>query len=74
MPIPIHELEAEVLSLGPSDRARLLQRLIDSFEPESAVQDAWIAEAMRREADVLSGKVTLVPGEEALARVRARIS
>ena len=74
MPISIHELEAEVLSLGASDRARLLQRLIESFEPESAVQDAWIAEAMRREAEVLSGEVALVPGDEAVARVRARIS
>lgn len=74
MPISIHELEAEVLSLSASDRARLLQRLIESFEPESAVQDAWIAEAMRREAEVLSGEVKLVPGTEAISRVRARIA
>ncbi len=74
MPISIHELEAEVLSLGASDRARLLERLIESFEPDSTVQDAWIAEAMRRESEVLSGDVKLVPGNEAIARARARIA
>lgn len=74
MPTSIHELEAEVLSLSPVDRARLLERLIESFEPDSQVQNAWVAEALRREAEVLSGKVALVPGEEAVARIRARIS
>lgn len=74
MPIAIDELEAEVLSSGPTDRAHLLERLIESFEPESKIQDAWVAEALHREAEVLAGKVTLVPGNEALARVRARIS
>lgn len=74
MATSIHELEAEVLNLSATDRARLLERLIESFEPESMVQDAWVAEAIRREAEVLSGKVALVPGGEAIARVRARIS
>ena len=74
MPTPIHELEAEVLSLSPDDRARLLERLIESFEPDSKVQDAWVAEALRREAEVVAGKVGLVPGHEAIARVRRRIS
>ncbi|HEY2926859.1 addiction module protein [Piscinibacter sp.] len=74
MPTPIHELEAELLSLGSADRARILERLIESFEPDSKVQDAWVAEALRREAEVVAGKVALVPGHEAVARVRARIS
>ena len=69
------ELEAQVLSLDPADRARLLERLIASFEPTDAdVQDSWIAEAQRREAEVLAGKVSLVPGHEALERVRARVA
>ncbi len=37
MSIPVHELEAEVLGLPPAERARLLERLIESFEPESRV-------------------------------------
>ncbi|SBT10220.1 conserved hypothetical protein [Candidatus Accumulibacter aalborgensis] len=74
MSIPAHELEAEVLGLPPEDRARLLERLIESFEPESRVRDAWIALSLTREAEVKSGKVALVPGPEAVARVRARIA
>jgi hypothetical protein len=68
MSIPVHELEAEVLGLPPEERARLLERLIESFEPESRVRDAWIALSLTREAEVKSGKVALVPGPEAVGR------
>ncbi|MEF8730037.1 MAG: addiction module protein [Accumulibacter sp.] len=74
MSIPVHELEAEVLGLPPEERARLLERLIESFEPESRVRDAWIALSLTREAEIKSGKAALVPGSEAVARVRARIA
>jgi putative addiction module component (TIGR02574 family) len=74
MSTPVHDLEAEVLSLPPEDRARLLERLIASFEPRSSAQRAWLEVALRRQADVKAGKVAMVPGDEALARVRARIS
>jgi putative addiction module component (TIGR02574 family) len=74
MPLPVHDLEAEVLSLPPEDRAHLLERLIASFEPQSAAQRAWVDAALRRQADVKAGKVAMVPGDEALARVRARLS
>ena len=74
MPIAIDQLEAEVLSLSPADRAHLLERLIESFEPESKTQDAWVAVALHRQAGVLAGTVALVPGSDAVARVRARIS
>jgi hypothetical protein len=74
MSIPVHELEAEVLGLPPEERARLLERLIESFEPESRVRDAWIALSLKREADVHSGTAVLIPGTEAVARVRARIA
>lgn len=74
MPATIHELEAEVLSLSASERAHLLERLIDSFEADSVIQDAWVTEALRRENEVLSGKVTPVPGDEALARIRKSLA
>ena len=73
MPTPVHDLEAEVLSLPPEDRARLLERLIASFEPQSPAQRAWLQVAQRRQAEVKAGVVAMVPGDEALARVRARI-
>ncbi len=68
------ELEAQVLSLGPAERAHWLERPMDSFEPESQVRDAWIAEARRRHDEVKAGKVAAVPGADAIARIRARIS
>ena len=74
MSTPVHDLEAEVLELPPEDRARLLERLIVSFEPRSNAQKAWMNLALRRREDVRAGKVSMVPGDEALARVRARIT
>jgi hypothetical protein len=74
MTTPVHDLEAEVLGLPPEDRARLLERLIASFEPRSAAQRAWLDVAQRRKAEVESGAVAMQPGDEALARVRARIA
>jgi putative addiction module component (TIGR02574 family) len=73
MTTPIHELEVQVLNLGPLERARLLERLIESFEPDTTVEKAWIAEALRREANVKAGHAVMVPGPEALERVRARL-
>jgi len=73
MSTPLHELEAEILSLVAEDRARLLERLIESFEPDTNVERAWVAEALRREADVKAGASRMVPGAEALERVRARL-
>lgn len=73
MAAPLHEIEAQVLNLGSAERAFLLERLIESFEPDTKTEQAWIAEALRREADVKAGKSKMAPGVEALARVRARI-
>ena len=73
MVTPLYELEAQVLSLGAAERAHLLERLIESFEPDTKVEKAWLAEALRREAEVRAGRSKMVPGAEALERIRARI-
>jgi putative addiction module component (TIGR02574 family) len=72
--IPLEDLEAQALGLPPEDRARLLERLIASFEPKSPAQAAWFQLARRRRDDVRAGRTALVPGDEALARVKARIA
>lgn len=74
MSMPVHDLEAEVLGLPPEEGARLLERLIASFEPQSTAQRAWLDVGRQRQADVKAGKVTMVPGDEALRRVRARLA
>jgi hypothetical protein len=73
MTTPVNELEAEVLSLAASDRARILERLIESFDRDATVGDAWLNEALRREEEVVSGKVAMVSGPEAVARIRAQL-
>ncbi len=74
MPLPVEDLEAQALSLPLDERARLVERLIASFEPRSKAQEAWLQLAASRQEDVRSGKTAMVPGDEALARVRARLA
>jgi hypothetical protein len=68
-----HDLATEVLELPAVDRARILELLIASFEPQSPAQKAWLELANRRREDVRSGQMAMVPGRDALARVRARV-
>lgn len=74
MSTPVEDLAAQALGLPPEDRAKLVERLIASFEPRSQAQAAWFELAARRRDEVRLGTVALVPGDEALARVRARLS
>jgi putative addiction module component (TIGR02574 family) len=74
MPLPVEDIEAQALSLPPQDRARLLERLIASFEPRSPSQAAWMQLAQLRRDEVRAGRVAMSPGDEALARVKARLA
>lgn len=65
-------LEAEALQLSPSDRARLVERLIASLHADPDVEEAWAAEVERRNAEIESGKVSLIAGSEALAELKAQ--
>lgn len=69
----LESLEAEVLKLAPADRSRLLERLIASLEADPEVEAAWEIEADRREAQLKDGSARDVPGQEAIARLRARL-
>jgi len=68
------EFHERVLSLPPDERAALAELLLASLEPKSAAQRAWVQLASRRREDVRSGKVNMIPGEEAIARIRAKIT
>lgn len=71
---PAHDLASEVLELPAEERARILELLIASFEPKSDAQKAWMALALKRREEVRDSKVAMVPGDEALARVRTKIA
>jgi putative addiction module component (TIGR02574 family) len=67
-------LEAEVLQLAPVERSHLLERLIASLDSDPEVEEAWEREADRREAELESGSISAVSGQEAIARLRARLA
>lgn len=68
----VESLEAGALTLSPEDRRRLLDRLAFSLAVDPEVEAAWEVEADRREADLANGSAQLVPGEEVLARLKAK--
>ena len=73
MPIPVDVLEAEALSLPQADRARLVDRLLDSLGHDSEWEEAWSDEADRREARIADGHAQWVSGPEAVARIRSSL-
>ena len=70
MAINVESLEAQALALSASERARLIERLISSLDIDPELEDTWAAEVERRYAEYESGKVSLVPGPEALTELK----
>ena len=70
----VEDLAAQALQLPVEDRAELVERLMASFEPGLVDQAIWLRFARLRRDEVRSGKVAMVPGDEALDRVRARLA
>ncbi len=66
-------LEAEVMQLARVERSHLLERLIVSLDADPEIEEAWEREADRRETELESGSISAVSGQEAIARLRARI-
>ena len=66
-------LEPEVLQLARVERSHLFERLIASLDSDPEVEEAWEREADRREAELESGLIAAVPGQEAIARLRAKL-
>ena len=67
----VESLEAAALHLQPADRARLVERLIATLDADPEVEEAWAAEVERRHAEIESGSVSLMPGPETLAKLKA---
>lgn len=64
-------IEAEALRLSTTERARLIERLIASLDVDPEVEEAWAAEVERRNSEIESGKVSLISGPEAIAKLKA---
>ncbi len=67
------ELIEEVNSLPVEERAAVADSILRSLNPpESDVDRKWARMAQRRLAELRSGKIEPVPGEEVFARVWKR--
>ena len=70
--LPIEKITQEALALPSDLKAQLVEQLIESLESniDEQVQSDRIAEAKQRRDEVIDGTVQVIPGDEALARVR----
>lgn len=75
----LNELESQALQLSPRERGELIHRLIVSLDepadgtPEE-IAKAWDEEIERRVADMDAGRTQWIPADEAMAKIRERIS
>jgi putative addiction module component (TIGR02574 family) len=67
-------IEAEALALPIPERAKLIERLLESLDtlPEQEAETLWLDTAERRAREIDEGKVQLVTPEELERRVQAR--
>jgi putative addiction module component (TIGR02574 family) len=70
------EIFSQALALSPEVRAKLAEQLIGSLAEDVSpdITGAQLAEVRRRIAQAESGEVALIPGDEALARVRSLLA
>jgi hypothetical protein len=73
MTIPVELLAQQVLQLAPAERARLLNQIIGSLDADRERDARWNALAAQRDAQADADPSLLVPGPEALARIRASL-
>ena len=73
MSTPVEVLAQQVLQLPTAERARLLDQVITSLDVDRERDAKWNALAARRDVEADSDAAMLVPGVEAVARLRASI-
>lgn len=68
---PLKEIMAEALRLELPARAELAKTLLESLEEPSTeeLERLWLDEAERRQSEVESGDVALVPGADVMGRL-----
>jgi putative addiction module component (TIGR02574 family) len=68
-----NELIAEAVSLPVEERAIVADSILRSLNaPESDIDRKWMAVAQRRLAELRSGQVKPIPGEQVFAKVWKR--
>jgi putative addiction module component (TIGR02574 family) len=69
------ELKQKAAQLNEAERAELALELIESLDGETDVDadESWRIEVQRRIAEIESGEVQLIPGDEVFARLRRKL-
>lgn len=72
MSATLEQIVHEAMQLSPAQRAELADFLVESLEttPPDEIQKLWVDEANKRLAEIRTGKVKAVPGDEVLAEAR----
>ncbi len=72
----VRDIIDEALTLPSNGRAYVAEVLLESldFEEDFPVDAAWRAEIEKRCREIDTGEVELIPGEQAMAALRARFS
>jgi putative addiction module component (TIGR02574 family) len=72
----VSKLLEQALALSTRERGLVIDRLIESLDEEPAeegVEEAWAKEIKSRVEDIRAGRVKMIPGEEVLRRLAARL-
>ncbi len=69
------ELIDEAVSLPLEERARLVERVLQTLNaPDTEFDAFWVTEARRRLEELRSGAVAAIPGEVVFERIRQRMT
>lgn len=70
------DLEARILELAPTDRARLAQRILESLSDlsEGEIESLWLQEADCRDQALDEDPSRAIPGVDVLREARALLS
>lgn len=74
MPTQLEIVQAQAMQLTLAERGELLERLITSLDIDPEVEAAWEQLADQREAGLDAGLSQFIPGDEVMARLRARLA
>jgi putative addiction module component (TIGR02574 family) len=72
---PLSVIEQEIRGLSAPEQESLLRALLEELDgpADAGVEAAWLKEAQRRSAELESGSVTCVPGEDVFAEIDRRL-
>lgn len=76
MPPKLEEVRAQAMALSNEDRIELAEELFRSVtgfaSPE--IEDAWLAESVRRLDAYMAGETTTIPAEEVFRQIRSELT